>query len=456
MKLAKNEIVTSLIALCLISTIAVSLIASLPPTNAQTYTRSFIYIGASPNPVGVGQQAIIVTWTADMPPDVGETAGLVPAPNGRAAWNNPAIVTITKPDGTNQTVEMPRTDPVGATWTLYVPEQAGTYMLQAYFPGEWKNTTTSQIYYRPDYSEPTNLTVQQEPIPNFQETALPDDYWTRPLNSANRDWYTLAGNWLGGAATNSPVGSSGYTTSFSNGKGTETPHILWTQQYATGGLMDENYGAIGYQTAHYQGISFSGVVLNGKLHYTPRYTAHWAKGWASLDLYTGEQLFLDYNVTAPSFGQVYNYESPNQHGGFAYLWRTSGVTMPANITRIAYPGNIVETVSLVSQPGTQTWEMLDALTGNRVCYVANITGSGTAVYGLDGSILRYNIVNLGTTASPIYYLQVWNSSAIKTMLAGDDGTYYWQWRPQYGGHSDYGFRWREHVDAVHDGAKVIP
>ena len=88
-----------------------------------------------------------------MPPDVGETAGTIPSPNGRAAWNNPAIVTITKPDGTNETVSMPRTDPVGATWTFMYLKQSAL-ILQAYFPGEWKDTTTSRRYYQPDYSHP--------------------------------------------------------------------------------------------------------------------------------------------------------------------------------------------------------------------------------------------------------------------------------------------------------------
>ena len=58
-----------------------------------------------PYTVGVGQSVIVVTWTADMPPDVGETAGTISSPNGRAAWNNPAIVTIMKPDGTNETLD---------------------------------------------------------------------------------------------------------------------------------------------------------------------------------------------------------------------------------------------------------------------------------------------------------------------------------------------------------------
>jgi hypothetical protein len=95
--------------------------------------------------------------------------------------------------------------------------------------------------------------------------------------------------------------------------------------------------------------------------------------------------------------------------------------------------------------------MIDAFTRNRVCYVANVSAGGRAVYGKDGSILRYNTVNYGTSESPNYYLQIWNSSAMPTMLAGDESTWVWQWRPQWGGHSNYGYRWRENVDAFHDG-----
>ena len=216
--------------------------------------------------------------------------------------------------------------------------------------------------------------------------------------------------------------------------------------------MDERFDNIGYQTSHYQGLRWSAIILEGRIHYQPRYTAHWARGWTTVDLYTGETLFIDYNATMPSFGQIYNYESPNQHGGFAYLWVTSDVVLPDNITREPYPsGSAPETVSLTTQPGTQTWEMLDAFTGNRVCFVANVSASGTSVYGKDGSILRYNVANLGTRTAPDYYLQVWNSSAITTMYPGEESTWAWQWRPQYGGHSNYNFRWRENLNAVHDG-----
>ncbi len=470
--LRKNKTKLATTTVFLMLTIAISMFA-ISTTEAQTVpvtnTRSYIYVGVSPITVGVGQQVIIVTWTADMPPDVGETAGTVASPNGRAAWNNPAIVTITKPDGTNDTLSMPRTDPVGATWINYTPETVGTYVLQAYFPGEWKDTTNSsgavisRRYYQPDYSSTANLTVQQDATPIWSETPLTTDYWNRPLNSANHEWYVLAGNWLGGAAQNYPQGAAGQTSNYVNGAGTETSHILWTKQYYTGGLMDENYSTIGYQTAHYQGLSWTGIILNGKINFTPRMTAHGTQGWEQLDLYTGEQLFLDYNQTNPAFGQIYNYESPNQHGGFAYLWRTSGVTLPeivqvpratqfTNLSVVQQGASVTINRTATPTSAGTVWEMLDGFTGETITYIANTTqtetrpgqvnaqgqptaittgATGTAVYGTDGSILRYNIVNLGSTASPKYYLQVWNTSA-GTMPSSQLGTGLWQWRPAGG------------------------
>ena len=135
MKTIKNKSKLSMIALFLMLTIIASSVA-LFPANAQTVTttRSFFYVGVSPSTVGVGQSVIVVTWTADMPPDVGETEGTVPSPNGRAGWNNPATVSIMKPDGTNDTLTMPRTDPVGATWINYVPETVGTYVSASLLP----------------------------------------------------------------------------------------------------------------------------------------------------------------------------------------------------------------------------------------------------------------------------------------------------------------------------------
>jgi hypothetical protein len=96
--------------------------------------------------------------------------------------------------------------------------------------------------------------------------------------------------------------------------------------------MDERMTDINFETSHYQGTTFNpSLIVDGKIHWSPRYTTHGNLGWQSIDLYTGETLFTNYTTQAPSMGSIYLYESPNQHGGFAYLWRTSNVQMPETV-----------------------------------------------------------------------------------------------------------------------------
>ena len=427
MQTLKSKTKATAIAMLLTLTIAASLVAVLPIANAAVTTyHTYVYCAASPSTIGVNQQVLLTWWTAQMPPDIGETAGTVPG--GRAAWYN-VILNVTKPGGTTETIVLPKTDPVGATWTNYVPTTVGTYYIQAVFPEVWKNTTTLQSHYFAAVSGKVALTVQQEPIQPWPETPLPAGYWTRPVNTANRFWYALEGQWLGGGYQE-PIGSGGGTAyNFVTGVGPESAHILWTKPYYAGGLMDETFGNIGYETAHYQGINLGNpIIIQGKLIVVNRDTAHSTSGWWVIDLYTGETLSFENDTAIPSFGQIYNYESPNQHGGFPYLWRTSGVT-------IANPGGVNGTV----------WELLDGYTFRTICKIANVTSTYSyggslggqpaagMVYGKDGSLLSYSLVNYGTTAAPNYYLQCWNTSAIPSELLADTGTNSWQWRPGTGG-----------------------
>jgi outer membrane protein assembly factor BamB len=154
------------------------------------------------------------------------------------------------------------------------------------------------------------------------------------------------------------------------------------------------------------------MVCEGKAYYSiqnpPRY------GYYTIDLYTGET--IDYEngtltgVAMPTLGQVLNYDSPNQHGGFSYIWRTSGVTLPSGTT----------TASITGAAGSSTWEMLDAFTANSICRIANVSTAGTQFRDTIGSICYINFNNLGTATNPNYYLQIWNSTQA-----------IW-WRPSYG------------------------
>jgi hypothetical protein len=454
MKIAKNKKTAITIALILMLFMIGSLVLLPQGDAAVTATvvvhNSYMYTACSPHVVGVDQSVLIIAWTADIPPDIGETDGVVASPTGRAGWSGYQI-NVTKPNNETVLLDMPYTDPGGTIYTSYTPDTAGTYYIQAIFPDTWKNSTinpaTGTLYpdetgynarnpalstpmdqhYLAAVSPVASFTVQSEPVTAWVETPLPTGYWTRPINSANRNWYVLAGDWLAGG---SGGGGASFATPFLVPQGTyggvpqqlvgcygpTSAHILWTKPYYMGGLMEANYRDTGYQTAHYQGLGWTGVIiLQGKIYYAPRTTDHSTSGYYVVDLYTGETLYEE-NDTKPAFGQIYNYESPNQHGGFAYLWRTSGQT-------VNNPGGINGTV----------WTAIDPMTGQTVYQIANVSTAGTQVYGLDGSICYYNLVNYGTTTNPDYHLTVWNSSAIPSELLGDLGTNAWQWRPATGG-----------------------
>jgi len=418
------------IALFMVLTVAASLITFLPTASARLYYyTSYVYCAVSPDVIGVNQEVLIVMWTADMPPDVGEIAA---AAGERAAWYDVGFY-VTDPEGNTETLTIEKTDPVGGGFILYTADQIGTYTVQAWFPEVWKNTTADQRFYTAAESVEVTFTVQEEPIEPWPEAPLPNDYWTRPINQASRDWYVLAGNWLGlggwmGSEGVRPVGEYGGTTErFVYGEGPESAHILWTKPYYLGGIMDERYGITGYQTGHYQGMSFEAIVINGQIYYNYRADAHVTEGYLVVDLYTGETLRY-VNDTMPSKGQIYNYESPNQHGGYAYMWKTGGVSLPAGF---------------ITESGKQTWEMLDAYTGRSICKVANITFGmswfgfifgAIGVYGKDGSICNYILEDLAPwgATEPDYYLQIWNNTAIPTMLGDAIGTSAWQWRPSGG------------------------
>jgi len=410
LKNIKNKTKISAITFVLILTFVVSFVA-LPLASAHDPAWDIpviAYAVVTPDPVGVGQQALIVFWPNFYP------ITAVGAYGDRYTWN----VEITDPTGAKQTLGPITSDPVGGGWTTFTPNQIGTYTIVAILeehlltgepvpPAGARSTEYIGDTVLGDASEPYTLTVQQDQIEAWQETPLPEEYWTRPINDLNREWYPLAGNWLAGDAQE--VGPTNY---FGYGLGPESAHIIWSTPTWSGGIMDERFGNTGYAVYHYEGNRFTPpIILDGKLYYNVETLPR--EGWRCLDLYTGEELYFR-NTTGPvtgtgggfdysgrisggslSFGQVYNYESPNQHGGMPYLWSTNG------------PDG--------------TWQMYDAFTGSYICSIGNVSSSGFGIYGKDGSILRYRINNERLT--------VWNTSRAiwyEEVFASNN---YWMWRP---------------------------
>jgi hypothetical protein len=420
MKIIINKTKISAIVFVLVLTSAVSILA-LPTVFAHDPAweiPTVTYAVVTPNPIGVGQQAMITFWV-NYP---------VPTAIGADGDRYSFMVDITGPDGNTQTLGPVTSDPVGGGWTTFTPTQIGEYTVVAKMqeqvltglpvpPGGYRggdayigDTMLSSS------SAPVILTVQQNAIESWEETPLPEEYWKRPLNSMNRDWWQLAGNWLAGAAQN-----VGPTTGFGYGPAPESAHIMWTRPMWSGGIMDARFGATSFQNYHYEGLNFyPPIVIDGKLYYNVESIPR--MGWYCVDLYTGETEYF-HNTTGDvvglgrghflsgrilegllSFGQIYNYDSPNQHGGFPYLWSAGNLEPGPN-----------------GMPTTD-WKMYDAFSGNWICTIAGAGNiPGTMVYGKDGSILKYNLAG--------GYLTCWNTSRAIWYKESFSTNTYWMWRP---------------------------
>jgi hypothetical protein len=434
------------ISTCLLSLITVAVVlVALPIVNAHDppwRIPTWTFVSVTNNVIGVNQYTTIVYWSNAIPP------------TAEGAYGDRWIfeLEIKHPDGTIETISNIISDPVGGGYEVYTPTEVGTYTIVARMDDKVINGEpnglpqnfgpSSRGYanigdtYLGSESEPIEMVVQEEPIQGWQETPLPTEFWARPINSANRDWYVLAGNWLARAAQ-----TVDGTIRFGYGEGPESAHVMWATPMWSGGIMDARFGDIGYQTSHYEGLQLTPpIILDGRIYYNVQSLPR--EGWYCLDLYTGETLYF-HNTTGPAtgqsesssgsitgealaFGQIYNYGSPNQHGGFSYLWSTSG------------PGG--------------AWMMFDAYSGNYMCSIKNVPpwvqygswlvmGADRSVYGKDGSILSYNIVNLGSSAEPKYYLQCWNSSLAIWYRDVYPSNSYWLWRPglniTYDGNNGY-------------------
>ena len=387
-KILKNKL--SAIAICILFILSMTASTMLipnakahtPPFNIQTYA----FVNVAPNPAGVGETVTIGFWI-DQPP---------PTANGPYGdrWQG-LTVKVTKPDGTSSTLGPFVTDDTGGTNTLYTPSELGNYTFQMTFPGQTlaganpAPTGTSNAvwvgdYYEPSTSQVQTLTVQQQPASGSSVTPLPTNYWQTPVTSLNADlWYTITGNWLGfGASTFAVTGMYNFSGNYNPYTlAPSTAHVIWTKPEAFGGLLGGEFG--GTETSNYYSTSqyepkFAPVIINGILYYTAYPgSSNYPAGIVAVNLYSGQTLWTINTTLALRCGQILDYVSPNQYGGFAYLWTTG--TLPPSQT-----GG-----SLVPNTGTQ-WNMYDATTGNYILSVVNGT-SMTLTENSGGDMIGYYV-----------------------------------------------------------------
>ncbi|MCX8151039.1 MAG: PQQ-binding-like beta-propeller repeat protein [Candidatus Bathyarchaeota archaeon] len=352
-----NRYLTKSFLFILILSVATLPLFASPVKAADINTYTFIV--ARPNPVGVGQ-SLLVTFLFHMPP---------PGTTG-ARWEN-VTIRITAPDGSVETKGPYRSDSVGANWFTYIPTKVGTYQMQVLFPGQ----TIGNNYYKPSQSQVLTITVQEQPVQEWPAADLPSNYWTRPIDAQYREWYTISGNWLTGLYNTTGIMANPYNPYT---KAPNSAHIMWTKPIDFGGLIGGEYESHSY----YEGLSYEDkwspvVIIQGRLYYNTRLSSCLWQGVACVDLRTGEQLWWK-NNTIISIGQIFNYDSINQHGGIAYLWD-------------------------IGVANTTTYRLFDAFTGDQILTLANAT-TGQIMFGPSGELLVY-VIN-----SARQWLALWNST----------------------------------------------
>jgi outer membrane protein assembly factor BamB len=368
MKNFKSKTILSTFAILMVLSFTISMFALPGFVNAQTSdTKTYPFVDAIPNPIGVNQRTLI---------NLGLLNFLNTATDG---WN--VTLTITDPSGHVTTVGPLKTWSTGTVGYSFVPTVAGNYTLKCTFD----KTTYNNVNYSASETEMT-LVVQDTPVATYPAQSMPTEYWTRPIDSQLREWWSVAGNWaykpenLIAEANDAPT----------------TAHILWGTPLGDtmGGLIggtDTAYGNAGYQNGDaYEGKFAGSVIIGGILYYNKYVSGAPNQTIVALDLHTGEKLWENsyaFGGGRISTGQVLFWDSLNNRGGWSYIWLSASVG--TNTTMYA----------------------VDAESGILRFNITNVP-SGTTYFDSSGNMLKYSIVNQGNYTNPNYRLLQWNASSL--------------------------------------------
>jgi len=356
-------------AILMILSFAASMIA-VPNASAQS-TREFNtwpFVDAVPKTAGVGQP-VLINW--------GLLNYLFRYDDG---WN--VTLQITYPNGKVENHS-------GMTWSTGTLGkkisfmETGNYTLQCVYDGEYYvyNTVNNALtgYYKPSKSENLTLQIVDNWKPNHPGHSLPTEYWTRPVDSQLREWYTIMGSWV----ARPPNLYAPWNDA------PESAHILWSMPIGDtmGGLSGGDNGPIGYQGGDaYDGKFAGSVIIAGVLYFNKYVSNNPNQAIVAVDLHTGKVLWeksfgpnMGMGTGRIGRGQILTFISENNRGTWAYLWLTSGTNMYA----------------------------LDAKTGESIYNMTNVP-SGDIYIGPNGEMLKYSVA----TYNGVQHILQWNSTHV--------------------------------------------
>ena len=269
---------------------------------------STAYMSVTPSLIGVGQTLLVNVWTLP---------GLY-----HAFYMQGYTVYVQKPDGTSETIGPYDSFMADSTaWFSYIPDQVGTYRFKfesagTYVPaGTYVDSPTGQaflalgnytlgasVYFTPDSTDWQNVTVQHDMVASYPPAALPTDYWSRPINPSNREWWPIAGNYPFTGAYYYPNGRVLYSSNYKYTAYVQAPnsaHIVWRKLGNIGGLI----GGEQYQYSLSASPGTPSIIFSGRCYQTVSRVINGQikTCWECYDLRTGEVYWDIESTTAPSF-----------------------------------------------------------------------------------------------------------------------------------------------------------
>jgi outer membrane protein assembly factor BamB len=322
-------------------------------------------VAVSPTLIGLGQEVLIniMTYPAPNGPTY-EAQSLVPGLTG--GFSNISI-TITHPDGTKETfkpidetlahagISIPgKAEIVGHLQFRYKPAAIGNYSLAASFPGEIYTTDNQSptvkvsVYYSSSSSTHlTTFTVQKDlvlagQLNGYPWSPLPNDYWTDPVSTNNREWYAISGDWTQDRYNILGQNYNPYS------QAPNSPHIVWANQVWSSGLIGGDWGSQPYAS----GVAGAGgIVLDGKIYQQSAKSGY----FDCIDLRTGQLLWQAPGTLsrATRLDPAYQTAAQANEGQIdEWLWgymtaSTTGTGSPFWIRYSPFTGDVLQNITNV-------------------------------------------------------------------------------------------------------------
>lgn len=253
---------------------------------------TFSFLSVNPKLIGLGQYVLINGWVDPPPPLAVGSSGGIPRQN--------YFCNITKPDGTvikrgpfNSTGD-------GTYWFTLTMDQVGTWSIFHYWPGD-SVPERGFTGHGASQSPVSTWTVQSAPAPLWPDYPLPTGYWSYPVMSDNRAWWTILGDWRFAMSFGDTAIQYGFGTEDVGNKrfnpyspAPNSSHILWTLRPQLSGYM----GGDAETMQSYGGGTDINLILGGLGFYQQN-------GLHCVEVQTGKELWVNTAQSlSPSVAQV--------------------------------------------------------------------------------------------------------------------------------------------------------